>query len=493
MKKILRLSAVLLLIGIIFSAFASCGKVTGNRAIKKLEKLMEASDNFYSENRQTEMTGSMTLSGTLSDMAFSSTTDISGSETLIGNGTADISYYETATYKTTSKIAEQTESVDEFTIQEGYIDNSMIYSYIPAVQSKESRRVLLKSDCDYNDFKEYLEIKDREAGLGIEPEHIEEITFEKDSKRKNWEITISELTKSGEDVIEEWINRYAADTGMIFKLKSIEITMISDSKLNALTSLEVRAKATSSSDSGDLELVIKSTEEYSLPDSDAISAPTNIDEYKKIGDLRYRFFVTNEMQKLKALKDVEFIFSTQTTASMFPSTASSSENDTVTIANKDGKFLYHIDSYVESNKKGYNVIISYDGQTQKTKINGSESQSVDLSENEAKSYLITNMLSIFSFEDNNIKNLQVVDVDDTTVVAFTLDNYDKLTQIFNSIGIYGNYSKRNVAINFTLNKETHELISVEYTASGSANSTEITLKARISNFREPNLSLFEDQ
>ena len=79
MKKFLRLSTALLTVAIVFSLFASCGKLTGNSAIKKLEKVFDATDEFYAESIKTEIEASLEFSGKIAKKDLSVSTEIEGS------------------------------------------------------------------------------------------------------------------------------------------------------------------------------------------------------------------------------------------------------------------------------------------------------------------------------------------------------------------------------------------------------------------------------
>ena len=468
MKRNLRLFAVSLTIAIIFSAFASCScgeSFNEKNAIEKLDEFKKTSEKYYKNGKIQETTHEIEISGTAYEIPVHTMQESTGKLTYIDSDTEDMTYIEELNIKitdfepATAGDGETVVSFEEYSTINGYIDQNIIYSYIPSKTDANNIALNKKSQCTEEEYKELLKIGESLSSQ-IKTEHIEEININKDSSENIWNISISELNSKGNRELQNWIDYSMMTSGFSFKLFNVEAKFEIDAKTNAIRSSHTYIKAKSTTE--DLTLTIKTNDTYSLPAQDH-NIVINTDGYQDNADLKAFMYAEYGLVKLMMLNsDSRFDFSVASIITQGSKTISNSrENDSVKIEFYNNKLSYNIESELTYNDTPARFTISYDGKKQTMESEGAAPEVNPQTNDEAKLYLATSFFKLFIYDPSVIKNITTQTKNNNTVVSLNIVNSPILQQVLASLGITNpETSKEHYTIDITISNETNQLISV---------------------------------
>jgi len=496
MKLFVRIAAMVLTFSMILACFASCGTIKGEKALKKLEELLEASENFYKNEMLIESEQTLNLSGEISGSSISSKQEIEGTLVHIDSDDGNFTHLKNYDVKITTTESDEKENIEKYSTMEGFVNGNIIYHHKPINSSRSA--ISLKTSCAVEDYKKIIE-NEEALSPNLDCEHFDETEIKKNRSDGVWEISVLDLKEEGTNEIQKWIDLSFARTGLCLKVSSVELKYEIDTETGAMVSSYLYVKAKSTVYDG-VTFSLTTKEKYSLP-TDFDPSSVNIDDYDKDTDLKSLMNARNSLMNFLSLNNdssFKFTSSTSVIQGNYTILSGTKEIDTVQMGTVDEKFVYYIESIVKTSSNLANFTISYDGENQTIQSDSIEPQVEEKSQLEAKAYIASSMMNPFFFSLDSIKKARTNVIQNSLTVTLQLSDTGLLDQIFAQTGMSTDsvYSP-NVNLEICINTETHQLISVTYsgiaTYSVDTGSYTININAQISDFAQPDLSVFEDQ
>ncbi len=446
MKKYFRIVAIVLLIAMSITAFASCkankpsepDPLEGMTDIEKITYLSQKSDEYYASQRITKTKQTMTLSGTVADVSIKNTTELYKTETVLNPGTEQFSCISVSDYITKTKSGSNEESVETYTQIEGFTSGEMFFAYIPKIDgvADEDNDFYSKSPCSPSDYEAFLKYQIEKYGADIDESNCNTVSIQKDESGKNWIIKLSNLNDSAKSKLSKALMVSSGMLPMALKVKNFQLTLTVDASTMALVkSVNTAEFETEIIDQDYYKISISTEESYSLPESGVSTVPERYDYYRNTGDLRYVVWASDAINEIVSSSNMRVNFEglavlkasakghTQTLMNV-------GEKDRLDFGEKEGTFVFHIANEMYSRSR-----MLYNGKEQ-IKSPGTKNETKQrMNEFTARIFLINNFFAPYSFSQKDISKVTIEDMGKGQIeVTFSFNQHDIVETVFKELG-----------------------------------------------------------
>ncbi len=444
MKKIIKVTSVILLFAMLLPSLISCGNAEFNKLDDrgKAAYIINKTNEHYKNSLKQSGDFTCVIEGKAGGVDIKIELDGSSKRAVSDADGDKMKFVNVTTVKSQNRTGDdkKTENYTETTaFQNGFM-------YMGYDTDKEGAPdIRLKSALSAKDFSEFLTKSDIFPSEPNYAEICDNVTVSSAALGTRYVIKITHSKDNQKDELTRVTNELTSAFGIRFDLVNLEIEYTVDASKLVIKSAKVKY-VTETPDFGDdqLRMTYEGTVNLGNPGTGDLKID-NEKDYSETGDLRYAFLLSEKLTGLISAERAGYKVTSKSTVKAGGKTMSNSEEtDVINCGYKNDVYVYSINA--KANLYGQNVEmdITYNGVQQKVDVKGAPNQTTATNEIVARMFLI-NILNTVLISPGEVSGVNIIGTQNgVTTVELELVFGDRYVERLKSASLPVNLMKNRL-------------------------------------------------